>query len=316
MATQRTSGSLLRPEDLTRIGRLELEARRPMIGTVAGKHRSPHRGTSIEFAEYREYVPGDDLRRLDWRAYGRSDRFYVKEFEADTNLRLCLVVDTSGSMRYRTPNVDRKKREVVEETPEKFEVASRIAALLGFVALRQGDAVGLTLAAEGAGAAHLPPLRRASHFAAVESALLDARPAGGTRLAETLHELAEKVAQRAQVVVLSDFFVPLEPLEGALQHLRFEKHDVTLFQLLDRRELAFDFDRTTRFVDLEGGAPLVVEPSLLGARYRAALERHQAELAALTDRASVERHVAMIEAPAVEAVVDFLLARATRRGRR
>jgi uncharacterized protein (DUF58 family) len=319
MTTERSHGSLLTPEDLARIGHLELEARRPMIGTVAGKHQSPHRGTSVEFAEYREYVPGDDLRRLDWRVYGRSDRFFVKEFQADTNLRLFVVVDASGSMRYRAPKDSKLRGSTTGDGPTKFEVASRIAGLLAYVALRQGDAAGLSLAAEAGvltGPAHVPPQRRGSHFQTLERLLLGTRPSGPTRLAATLHELAERTTQRAQIVVLSDLFVPLPPLEDALQHLRFEKHDVALFQLLDRREVEFDFDRTTRFVDLEGGAPLVVEPSLLGARYRAAFEQHQTDLGGMVDRAGVELLRTLLDQPAAEVVVQFLLARAARRGRR
>lgn len=319
MSTAPRHGSLLLPEDLDRIGRLELEARRPMTGSVTGKHKSPHRGTSIEFAEYREYVPGDDLRRLDWRVYGRTDRYFVKEFEADTNLRLFLVVDGSGSMRYRAPKDPKRKAAAPGDGPTKFELASRIAALLAYVALRQGDAVGLTLAAdrEGrSGPTHVPAHRRPSHYTALERTLLAAAPLGPTRLAEALHELAERAPQRAQVVVLSDLFVPLPPLERALQHLRFEKHDVALLQVLDRRELEFDFDRTTRFVDLEGGAPLVVEPALLGARYRAALEQHRLGLSGLVDRAAVELHTTLLDAPASDVVTRFLLARASRRGRR
>jgi len=325
MASSLPRRSLIAPEDLARVGRLELEARRPMAGTVAGKHKSPHRGTSIEFAQYREYVPGDDLRRLDWRVYGRTDRFFVKEFEADTNLRLCLVLDASGSMRYRAPSAQRRAKSrgaqpgAEPESESKFDLARRIAALLAYVALRQGDAAGLTLAREPAkdGALlHLPTQRRASHFVALERTLLAVEPMGVTCLAETLHEVAERTAQRAQVIVVSDFFCPLPPLEAALRHLAFENHDVALFQLLEQSELDFEFDRTTRFVDLEGGAPLVVEPSLLGARYRAALERHRAEFARLVDSAAIELHTALLGAPAAEAVVQFLLARASRRGRR
>src|SRR5215470_12794804 len=137
MLTDRQSRSFLDAKVISRLAGLPLLARRPMQGNVSGRHSSPHRGSSIEFAEYRKYVPGDDLRRLDWRAYGRSDRFFVKEFEADTNLRCCLVLDTSGSMDFGTTG------------GTKMEYARRIAGVLGYMALQQGDAVGLSCVAKG-----------------------------------------------------------------------------------------------------------------------------------------------------------------------
>ena len=179
---------------LRRLGNLPLFARVPMMGNVAGRHQSPHRGSSVEFAEYRKYVPGDDTRRLDWRAWGRSDRFYIKEFEADTNLRLSLVVDTSGSMKYGSGDIS------------KLDYARRIAGTLGFIALKQGDAVGLTLAA-GKRILDLPPKRKPSHLQLVNNALAEATPQGETALPEVLHEVAERIRQRALVVVISDFFV-------------------------------------------------------------------------------------------------------------
>src|SRR4051795_5086127 len=137
MLTDRQSRSFLDARVLSRLAGLPLVARRPMQGNVSGRHYSPHRGSSVEFAEYRKYVPGDDLRRLDWRAYGRSDRFYIKEFEADTNLRLCLIIDTSGSMDFGSTGIT------------KIEYARRIGATLSQLALQQGDAVGLTCVANG-----------------------------------------------------------------------------------------------------------------------------------------------------------------------
>lgn len=153
-----------------------------MRGSVSGKHTSPTRGASVEFAEYRKYVPGDDLRRLDWRAHGRSDRYYVKEFEADTNLRCCLVVDTSGSMGYGS------------NAETKIQYARKIAAALGYLAVGQGDAVGLSCVAGGV-VKHLPPRRNPSHLRAVFDTLESATPQGETGLVEVLHELAETTAQ-------------------------------------------------------------------------------------------------------------------------
>src|SRR3954468_10405981 len=154
MFPDRRPRSFLDPVVLSRLAGFPLLARRPMQGSVSGRHPSPHRGSSVEFAEYRKYVPGDDLRRLDWRAYGRSDRFYVKEFEADTNLRCCFVLDTSGSMDFGTTGVT------------KIEYARKIVGTLGQMALQQGDAVGLSCVAKGL-IRNIPPKRNPSHLMSV-----------------------------------------------------------------------------------------------------------------------------------------------------
>ncbi|HEV3120527.1 MAG TPA: DUF58 domain-containing protein, partial [Isosphaeraceae bacterium] len=163
MFPDRKQRSFLDTSVLSRLSGFPLFARRPMLGTVSGRHPSPHRGSSVEFAEYRKYVPGDDLRRLDWRAYGRSDRFFVKEFEADTNLRACFVLDTSGSMDFGTAAVT------------KIEYARRIAGTLGQIALQQGDAIGLSCVAKGI-VRHIPPRRNPAHLMTFFDVLEQAKP--------------------------------------------------------------------------------------------------------------------------------------------
>ena len=247
---------------LARLAALPLESRQAMIGSVAGKHRSPHRGSSVEFAEYRKYVPGDDTRRLDWKAFARSDRFYIKEFEADTNLRAYFVVDSSGSMNFASG-----------ETDTKIQYARRIAASLSYLLVKQGDAAGLSVCNEKI---HLeiPPSRSASQLQLIFDNLGRLEPKGETGLVEALHTVAEKVKQRALVVVLSDLFCDPEALGEALQHLRYRKHDVALFHLLDRQEIDFAFDRPHRFVDLEDNSTLVAEPNLISEEYHNALNEY------------------------------------------
>src|SRR3954463_2965224 len=213
--------TFLEPTVLARLLALPLHARQAMLGNVSGKHRSPIRGSSLEFAQYRKYVPGDDTRRLDWRAWGRSDRFYIKEFEADTNLRLCLLIDASGSMAFGPAGATR------------LDYARRLAATLAYLAAEQGDAVGLWSMAQPA--LEIPPRRGASHLGLVLEQMSGIQPVGGTTLLEALHDAAEKVRQRALVVILSDFFVPPSELKAAIQHLRFRRHDVTAFHLLDQQ---------------------------------------------------------------------------------
>ena len=311
MDVHSAQSSYLDPDSLAKLDRLLLDARQPMQGGGVGRHKSPHKGTSVEFAEYREYLPGDDLRRLDWRAYGRSDRFYIKEFEADSNLRLCLVVDTSGSMGYGDPSL----KGATDCQRSKFEFAAHMAALLGYVALRQGDGVGLTLASERDGL-HLPARRKTSHFQLVQDSLRAVKTGGKNALAEALHGVAERVPRRAMVVILSDFFAQPGELEKALQHLKYRKHDAVMFQLLARREADFDFDRTTRFVDLEGGAPLVGEPAIVGKRYRAAWQRYRKGMADAVRNSNADYREVWIEGEPADSVCEFLLARMQRGGRR
>ena len=159
----------IEPRVIARLKALPLHARLPMLGKVTGMHRSPHRGSSLEFAEYRKYVPGDDTRRLDWRAYGRSDRFYIKEFEADTNLRLCLIVDTSGSMNFSNGG------------QTKLEFARRLAGTLAYLAAQQGDAIGLYCAGETFDK-QIPPKRNAAHLRVVLDELANVKAAGSTGL--------------------------------------------------------------------------------------------------------------------------------------
>src|SRR5712672_1440274 len=173
MGLERKSRSFLDPQALARLARLPLLARRPMQGNVSGKHASPHRGASVEFAEYRKYVPGDDLRRLDWRAFGRSDKYFVKEFEADTNLRCCLVLDTSGSMDFGSGEIT------------KIAYARRLAGALAYLALLQGDAVGLSCVANGI-VRNIPPKRNPAHLTTVFDILDEARPQNDTQLATVL----------------------------------------------------------------------------------------------------------------------------------
>ena len=179
-----------------------------MLGSVSGMHRSPHRGSSLEFAEYRKYVPGDDTRRLDWRAYGRSDRYYIKEFEADTNLRLCLIMDTSGSMNYGNG----------EQT--KLNFAKQLCGTLAYLAAQQGDAIGLYCAGEQFDK-QISPKRSSSHLKTILDELETVEATGGTGLVAALHEAAERIRQRALVIIVSDLFVEPKQLGECFQHLRF-----------------------------------------------------------------------------------------------
>lgn len=281
---------------LSRLGALPVESRMPMAGNVAGRHRSPHRGSSVEFAEYRKYVAGDDTRRLDWKAFARSDRFYIKEFEADTNLRACFVIDASGSMNFSGGG------------EPKIQYARRITASLAYLLVNQGDAAGLSVCTDKL---HLevPPSRRAAHLERFFSTLADIKPAGETGLIPALHAIAEKTGRRAFVVILSDLFTDPAALGDALQHLRHQKHDISVFHLMDPLELGFGFDRPHRFVDLEDGTAIVAEPNLIAAEYKAALREFLTKVRAKCHDAAADYQLVTTGTPLEPLLREFLTAR-------
>ena len=281
---------------LDRLSTLKLHARLPMLGSVSGAHQSPIRGSSLEFAEYRKYVPGDDTRRLDWRAYARNDRYYIKEFEADTNLRMCLVLDTSGSMDFATNGIS------------KLNYARRLAGSLAYIAARQGDAVGLYCAGVEFHK-EIPPKRSAVHLSTVLDELGAMEASGETGLANSLHEIAERVPQRALIIVLSDLFVDPEVLRNCFQHLRFRKHDVAVFHLLERSELEFQFDRPMRFVDMEGGEPVLADPTIISTQYQRALEMYLESMNEVVRDTEIDYHRIRIDEEHGDVLARFLLGR-------
>jgi uncharacterized protein (DUF58 family) len=310
MLSDRQPRSFLEPTVLARLSGVPLLSRRPMVGNVSGRHSSPHRGSSVEFAEYRKYVPGDDLRRLDWRAFGRSDRFYVKEYEADTNLRLVLVLDTSGSMAFRSP-----APAVGVEPLSKIDYARRICGALGYLASQQGDAVGISCAAEGI-VRTLPPRRSPAHLRLAFDVIEEAQPQGTTGLPQVLHELAETIRQRALVVIVSDLFVDPAELAGAFGHLRFRRHDIAAFHLLDPQELAFTFQRPTRFLDLEGGGAIFADPVEIADRYQTAITTYLDELRRIVLENGIDYHRVLTNEPYEQVLARFLVGRAAARGLR
>ena len=284
------------------VGRLigqPLLARFPMEGTVSGHHRSPHRGSSVEFAEYRNYVPGDDIRRLDWRVFARTDRYYLKEFEAETNLRCYVVLDCSGSMGFKGNNGIR------------FDYAKRLAATLSYLVINQGDAAGL-VHANAKDNIEIPPRRNASHLQLILDSLNQVSPKGETNLIPLLHELAEKARRRALVIILSDCFCDETELRDALQHLRFQKHDLALFHLLDPLELDFTFDRPVRFVDMEGSQSIVTEPATIRAEYQLQLTRFLKKLQTNCHEFNADYRQVTIDQPYDRVLADFLNERARR----
>jgi uncharacterized protein (DUF58 family) len=228
------------PTELARYGGLTLTARTIVEGFLAGIHRSPFKGFSVEFAEHRPYTPGDEIRRIDWRAFGKTDRYFVKEYEDETNLTAYLVVDASGSMRYRG-----------KQERNKFEYAQVVAASLSYLLLAQLDAVGLVVH-DTRVRYHLPPKASAKHLLGVLRTLEKSAPGGETALAPIWDSLAGRfLPRRGMVMLLSDGFDSAERLGRAVRHLRHRGHDVMFFHILAPEELEFPFTKPTKFRDME-----------------------------------------------------------------
>ena len=290
----------LDPEVLARIGSLELVARAVVEGFISGLHRSPFTGFSTEFAEYRQYNPGDDLRYLDWRLLGRTDRYFIKKYRADTNAQVTLLVDTSGSMRYTGGG----------GAVTKLQYAQFLAASLAHLAARQHDAVGLVAFGESV-RTHVPALARAGHLRTVYGRLSALEAAGETRLAEALHEAAERLARRGIVVLVSDFYEEPERLAGAFQHLRFRGHDVLAFHLLDPNEAEFDFDDAVLLLeDAETAEQLPVLPDVVVRGYRARVAAHLEALRRTAAANRVDYELVRTDSPLDAALFSFLSRRA------
>ena len=286
--------------DAGALGRLMMQplvARFPMEGNVSGQHKSPHRGSSVEFAEYRNYVPGDDLRRLDWRVLGRTDRLFIKEFDAETNLRCYLVIDCSASMRFAGKH------------QPKLAFARRLAATLAYLVVHQGDAAGILCVGEKT-IVEIPPRRNPAHLRLIMDTMEKLEGKGKTGLVEALHGLAERVRRRALVIILSDCFVEPDALLNCFQHLRFQKHDLVVFHILDRMELDFPFDRPVRFVDLETSTSLVTEPAVVRPEYLNQLASYLALMKSGCHEFKADYRQAVTDQDCEKLVGDFLVERA------
>lgn len=250
----------LRPDVVRQIQRLDLRARCILDGFLAGLHRSLSHGFSVEFSEHRRYEPGDDLRRIDWQVYAKTDRFYVKEFQAETQLEAYLLVDCSGSMGCTSG-----------ERMTKMDYAICLAAAMGLLCLQQGDPVGLFVFDEKL-RAHLRPRNRRSHLTEILATLARTVPFGRTNLAGALHQIAERIPKRSLVILLSDLLDDEHAVVNALHHLGHGKHDLILLQVLDHVERTLDVDGQAVFEDPETGSATTADARGVREAYREELE--------------------------------------------
>jgi len=261
----------LDPAVVARLGTLELRARTVVEGFISGLHRSPFKGFSVEFAEYRQYIHGDDLSTIDWKVYARSDRYYVKKFEEETNLDCQLLIDVSGSMAYGSQGIT------------KFEYAACLAASLGYLMNRQRDGVGLT-AFDDRIVAALPASNRPGHLRNLLITLDRLVLGSRTNVSKPLRRLAESMNRRGMVVLISDLLDDPEAIIRGLKHFQYRGSDVLVFQILDPDEIEFPFDRATRFEDLETSEEVMAVPGLVRSHYlkqmSGLIERYRRELGA------------------------------------
>jgi uncharacterized protein (DUF58 family) len=247
------------PEGLARIGNMELVARQVVEGFLTGRHRSPYHGFSVEYLDHRAYTPGDEIRSLDWKILARTNKYFIKLFQDETNLRAHILLDCSRSMAFRSGAMS------------KLEYGSYLAAALAYLMLHQNDAVGLVLFDQDIREL-LPPRARPTQFRRILD-LLDAAPAGSdTDVGSVLHQLAERIKRGGLVILVSDLIDDPAKIANGLQHFRHNHHEVLVIHVMDDAELTFPYDRLTRFKDMEGTGRVVTNPKSLRGRYLARMQ--------------------------------------------
>jgi uncharacterized protein (DUF58 family) len=286
------------PEGLARVGHMELVARQVVEGFLTGRHRSPYHGFSIEYLDHRQYAPGDEIRSIDWKILARTDKYYVKLFEDETNLRAYILLDCSKSMTFKSGALS------------KLDYGSYLAAALSYLMLHQNDAVGLVLF-DSEVRQFLTPRARPTQFRRILELLENPTPREDTDVGVVLHDVAERIKRRGLVIVISDLIDDEAKVANGLQHFRHNNHEVLVFHVMDDAELTFPYDRLTRFKDMEGAGRVVANPKSLRSRYLARIHAFIEGLKA----ACFERNVSYNLANTKEPYDHFLAAYLEKRSR-
>ena len=303
MSPAPTGSKFLDPRTLNKLSRLELKARAIVEGYITGLHKSPYHGFSVEFAEHREYVAGDDLRYIDWKVFGRSDRFYIKQYEEETNYRCHILLDTSESMQYAG-----------QSGVSKFDYGCMIAASLSYLISKQQDSVGLALFREAI-LKQVQPGSSSQHLRQLFHELEQAKPDGKTGLGAVLHEAAEKITRKGLVLILTDAFDDVEKVLDGLQHLRHRRHEVLFFHLMDHDELDFPFRDLTKFEGMEAMGEVLASPHALRRHYLAEVEAFQAKLRKGCRDYNVDYRLFDTSEPLDVALTTYLTTRSAMRAR-
>ncbi len=310
-ATGDTDFNALLPGEITSaLGRLEFLARSAKEGSVTGRHRSPHKGFSVEFAEHRPYVPGDDLRDLDWRVYGKSDRYYIKQYIEETNMRVTLLLDASGSMNYRGDNAAQLNGAPLS----KFAYARHLAAALTYLFIRQQDAVGL-VTFDTEVRRYLRAAAKPSQVKLLLEEIASTQPAQDTAVAKVFHDIAERIHARGLVIILSDLFDDSEAIKKALHHFRYKRHEIVVFHLMAEEELTFPFTKFDHFKSLElPNLRLQIDPQTIRAQYLERVRKFVNDIEIGCGQMGADYVPVNTKVPVTETLLNYFAQRKSTRG--
>lgn len=287
----------LDPETVFKLKGMELKARMVVEGFIAGLHRSPYHGFSVEFAEHRQYMPGDNIRDIDWKVYGKSDRYYIKQYEEETNLKGYLLLDCSRSMAYQSG-----------DRLSKLDYAGLLGGALSYMMLRQRDAVGLVTFDEGI-RRYIPPRSKTGHLHVLLNEVAAQTPSDKTDIATALHEMAERIKRRGLVIVMSDLLDDADKIISGLKHFRYNQHEVIVFHILDPRERDFAFPREAIFKDMETGEEMTTLPYQIKGDFSKAVEGFASTIASACRQSNIDYYPIDTAMPFDKALYAFLAKR-------
>jgi uncharacterized protein (DUF58 family) len=287
----------LEPETVSKLKGMELRARMVVEGFIAGLHKSPYHGFSVEFAEHRQYMPGDNIRDIDWKLYAKSDRYYIKQYEEETNLKGYLLLDCSRSMAYKAAS-----------PINKLDYAGMLSGALSYMMLRQRDAVGLVTFDQKI-RRYIPPRSKSGHLHVLLNEIASQTPADTTNVSVALHEMAERIKRRGLVVIMSDLLDDPERIISGLKHFRYNKHEIIVFHILDPRERDFAFGQEAVFKDMETGEEITTMPYQMKRDYQKMVKAFADEIASACRQSNIDYHPIDTGTPFDKALYAFLAKR-------
>lgn len=284
----------LDPVNLASVKNLEMRAKLVVEGFITGLHKSPYHGFSVEFSEHRPYRQGDEIRHIDWQSYARTNNYYVKQFEEETNLRCNLIVDSSASMKYAS------KGHI-----SKFEYSIYLASALAYLMNKQRDAVGLAVFNEKV-EKYMPARSKQSYIYQLIKILADTVPSEKTGMAGALNQIAERIKRRGMVIIFSDLFDDLESIDNALKHFRHKSHEVILFHVLDPREIDFNLGSGSTFVDMETSEEILTQPHQLKSAYKEEVSNFISNIKEICYRQKVDYHLVQTNEPFDRSLLNYM----------
>jgi uncharacterized protein (DUF58 family) len=286
--------TFLEPSFISKLKTLELKARLVVEGFMVGLHKSPYHGFSVEFSEHRPYMQGDNLKDVDWKVYGKTEKFFIKQYEEETNLRSYILLDTSSSMKFSSKG-----------NISKLEYGSTLAAALSFLMINQQDAVGLSLYSENI-RKFIPPKARRSYLQEIFTALAGIQASDKTNTAASLNSVAEKINRRGFVIIISDFFDDIRSVLTALKHFRYKKNEVLVLQILDPLELSFAFGKDAIFKDLETADEITTQPYQIQKAYKEAMKEFTEKIKSECLNSKIDYHLIETSQPYDKALLSYL----------